>query len=197
MVAAVTPRFTEAEYLALEGVAETRHEFIQGDILGMAGAELDHNQIVQNIRFAFGLQLRGQPCRVLGGDQRVLAEATREYFYPDVLVTCLEPDLVDPAPRSLRNPQTIVEVLSRSTEAKDRGAKWLPYKTIPSLNEYLTVASNVQRIEHHQRGADGWIVKTILEGQIALSNGLVLAFTDAYDMVDLGAASQKTPGEDK
>ena len=184
MVVVASPRFTEVEYLALEGVAEIRHEFIQGDIVGMAGAELEHNQIVQNIRLALGLQLRGRPCRVVGSDQRVLAEATREYFYPDILVTCLEPDLVDPAPRSLRNPQIIVEVLSPSTEAKDRGAKWLAYQTIPSLIEYLTVASHVQRIEHHRRGPDGWMVKTIAEGQIALSNDLTVTFADAYDQVD-------------
>lgn len=189
MVAASTPRFTEAEYLALEGVAEIRHEFIQGDIVGMAGAELEHNQIVQNIRLAFGLQLRGRPCRVVGSDQRVLVEATREYFYPDVLVTCLEPDLVDPAPRSLRNPQIIVEVLSPSTEAKDRGTKWLAYQTIPSLTEYLTVASHVRRIEHHRRGPDSWMVTTRTEGQFALSNRLTLAFADAYDQVDVAATT--------
>lgn len=75
MVGVASPRFTEVEYLALEGVAEIRREFIQGDIVGMAGAELEHNQIVQNIRLALGLQLRGRPCRIVGSDQRVLAFA--------------------------------------------------------------------------------------------------------------------------
>src|SRR5262245_12945256 len=100
-------RFTESEYLALEGAADVRHEYIAGDIIGMAGAELDHNQIVTNVKVALTSGLRGRSCRVVGNDQRVRVEATGEYFYPDVLVTCLEPQLIEPAPRSLLNPQVI------------------------------------------------------------------------------------------
>ncbi len=88
--------FTEREYLALEAVAETRHELIGGQILGMAGAEPEHNQIVHNLHLALGTALHDRLCRIAGADQRVRIEATAEYFYPDVVVTCAE------APRSGR-----------------------------------------------------------------------------------------------
>ncbi|MEM7677152.1 MAG: Uma2 family endonuclease, partial [Myxococcota bacterium] len=176
---------TEAEYLALEGVADTRHEFIQGDILGMAGAELEHNQVVQNIRFSFGLQLWGRPCRVLGSDQRVLVESSREYFYPDVLVTCLEPRLVEPAPRSLLNPQVIIEVLSPTTEAKGRGTKWLAYRTIPTLTDYLSVSTSARHIEHHRRKSEDWLVQMLDEGDIKVAHDLTLSFADVYDQTNI------------
>src|SRR5436189_4584827 len=87
-------RFTSKEYLALEAVAETRHEYTGGQIVAMAGAELEHNQIAQNVRTELSDALVDRPCRILSSDQRVFVEAVGEYFYPDVLVTCLEPLLV-------------------------------------------------------------------------------------------------------
>jgi len=117
MVAVYPPRFTETEYLALEGVAEVRHEFINGDILAMSGAEPEHNQVVQNVRFELGAQLRHSGCRVTGSDQRVVVQSVGQYFYSDVVLTCSEPRYVDPSPRSLVNPELIVEVLSPPSEA--------------------------------------------------------------------------------
>jgi len=105
-------RFTVKEYLALEAVAEIRHEFTGGQIVAMAGAEFEHNQIAQNVRSELTGALADRPCHIVGSDQRVYVEAVGEYFYPDVLVTYLEPRLIDPKPRSLVNPQVIVEVLS-------------------------------------------------------------------------------------
>src|SRR5207237_7284877 len=101
--------FTAKEYLALEAVAEIRHEFTGGQIVAMAGAELEHNQIAQNVRSELTAALGERPCHIVGSDQRVYVEAVGEYFYPDILVTCLEPRLVEPKPRSLVNPHLIVE----------------------------------------------------------------------------------------
>src|SRR5438045_2897778 len=99
MVASRAPTsFTEKEYLALEAVAETKHELVAGQILAMAGAELDHNQICTNVKPALAAALGQRPCRVVGSDQRVKVEATAEYFYPDVVVVCGEPSLVEPNP---------------------------------------------------------------------------------------------------
>jgi len=185
MAAIPATRFTVKEYLALEAVAETRHEFTGGQIVAMAGAELEHNQIAQNVRTELTAALADRPCHIVGSDQRVYVEATREYFYPDVLVTCLEPRLVDPKPRSLVSPQLIVEVLSESTERYDRSDKWLAYRTISSLTDYVMVSSLRREVEHYQRLPDGsWTLRPPRhDGECILSNGVVLAIPRLYRLV--------------
>jgi Uma2 family endonuclease len=181
----VSRRFTAKEYLALEAVAEVRHEFTGGQIVAMAGAELEHNQICQNVRSELTAVLGDRPCHIVGIDQRVYVEATGEYFYPDVLVTCLEPRLVDPKTRSLVNPQLIVEVLSESTERYDRGDKWLAYRTIPSLTDYVMVSSLRREIEHYQRLPDGsWTLRPPQrDGESTLASGIVLNVHRLYRLV--------------
>lgn len=174
-------RFTEQEYLALEAVAELKHEYIGGDIIGMAGAEIDHNQIAENVKLEIGVALKGRPCRVLGSDQRVKAAATGEYFYPDAIVTCLDPELVGPTPRALLNPQVIIEVLSPSTEARDRGPKWLAYRTIPTLTDFVMLASERRSLEHYQRAPDGsWTLRELTKGTCTLSSGVRLDLEALY-----------------
>jgi Uma2 family endonuclease len=175
------PRFTVKEYLALEAVAETRHEFTGGQIVAMAGAELAHNQVVQNVRAELATQLGEKRCRILGGDQRVKVEELDEYFYPDVLVTFLEPQLIDPRPRSLVNPEVIVEVLSETTA----GDKWLAYRTIPTLTDYVMVSSTRREIEHWQRVEDGtWTFRALRDrGACVLSNGATLDLGKLYRLV--------------
>lgn len=178
-------RFTAKEYLALEAVADTKHEFFGGYIVAMAGAELEHNQIAQNIRAELTTALADRPCRILGSDQRVFVESVVEYFYPDVVVTCLEPVLVEPKPRSLVNPQVIVEVLSESTERYDRGDKWLAYRSIPSLTDYVMVASTKRALEHYHRLPDGsWTLRVLeQDGTSTLGNGAVLDLVRLYRLV--------------
>ena len=178
-------RFTAKEYLALEAVADVRHEFTGGQIVAIAGAELEHNQIAQNVRSELTAALVDRPCHIVGSDQRVYVEAVGEYFYPDVLVTCLESRLVDPKPRSLVNPQLIIEVLSESTERYDRGDKWLAYRTIPSLTDYVMISSARREIEHYQRSPDGsWTLRPLQrEGESVLSSGVVLAVHRLYRLV--------------
>lgn len=178
-------RFTAKEYLALEAVAEVRHEFTGGQIVAMAGAELEHNQIAQNVRSELTAALGDRPCHIIGSDQRVFAEVTGEYFYPDVLVTCLEPRLVDPRSRSLVNPQLIVEVLSESTERYDRGDKWLAYRTIPSLTDYVMISSLRREVEHYQRLPDGsWTLRPVMrDGETVLTGGITLHVRRLYRLV--------------
>lgn len=179
-------RFTENEYLALEAVAETRHEYVGGDIIGMAGAEIEHNQIAQNVKLVLGNALSGKPCRILGSDQRIRVEETGEYYYPDVVITCLDPQLVGPAPRSLLNPQVIVEVLSPTTEARDRGAKWIAYQTIPTLRDYVMLAADRRRFEHYQREQDGkWTLTVLTDGACTLSSGVKMEMPALYLLTDL------------
>ena len=185
MAAAHASRFTAKEYLALEAVAEIRHEFTGGQIVAMAGAELEHNQIAQNVRTELTAALGDRSCHIVGSDQRVYVEAIGEYFYPDVLVTCLEPRMIDPKPRSLVNPQLIVEVLSESTERYDRGDKWLAYRTIPSLTDYVIISSIRREVEHYQRLPDGsWTLRPPQrDGESLLSSGVVLNVHRLYRLV--------------
>jgi Uma2 family endonuclease len=185
MAAGPAIRFTAKEYLALEAVAEIRHEFTGGQIVAMAGAEFEHNQIAQNVRSELTAALGDRPCHIVGSDQRVYVEAIGEYFYPDVLVTCLEPRLIDPKPRSLVNPQLIVEVLSESTERYDRGDKWLAYRTIPSLTDYVMISSIRREVEHYQRLPDGsWTLRPPQrDGESVLASGVVLNVHRLYRLV--------------
>jgi Uma2 family endonuclease len=187
MVAPRASRFTADEYLALEGVAKTKHEYFGGDIVAMAGAEPEHNQIAENVRAELRGALEGRPCRILGSDQRVRSDASGEYFYPDLVVTCLDPVFVEPRPRSLVNPQVLVEVLSDSTEQHDRGEKWVAYRSIPSLTDYVMVASTRRELEHYHRLPDGsWTYRVLQQtGIVTLGNGAVLDLARLYELVDL------------
>jgi Uma2 family endonuclease len=188
MVAPSASRFTVKEYLALEAVADTKHEYFGGYIVAMAGAELDHNQVAQNVRAELTSALADRPCRILGSDQRVVAESIGEYFYPDVVITCLDPVLVEPKPRSLVNPQVIIEVLSESTERYDRGEKWAAYQSISSLTDYVMVASTKRELEHYHRLPDGsWTYRTLKQaGTVTLGNGAVLDIEKLYRLVGEG-----------
>jgi len=202
MVAPSSVPFTVREYLALEGVAEARHEFCGGRILAMAGADPTHNTIVHNLHVIIGSVLRDRPCRVWGSDQRVLVETIHEYFYPDLVVTCLDAVVVEPTPVSLTNPQIIIEVLSESTERYDRGDKWSAYRMIPTLMDYVMVSTRWREIDHHQRRSNGtWTLRTVADHQksgprvvggdgtdtsaleaaaITLGSGLVLELAQIY-----------------
>ncbi|MCL2448242.1 MAG: Uma2 family endonuclease [Polyangiaceae bacterium] len=177
--------FTEKEYLALEGVAETKHEYSGGRILAMAGAEIEHNQIAQNVRAELMRSIdEDGPCRILSADQRVKVEATSEYYYPDVIVTCLEPRLVEPRPRSLLNPQVIVEVLSGSTAAHDQGTKWAAYQTIRTLTDYVLVSSTRRSVAHYRRRDDGsWELYMVAGGAVTLAAGMELDVARLYRLV--------------
>src|SRR5437763_16821511 len=116
------------EYLALEEQADTRNEYFDGEIFAMAGATLEHNVICANLIRELGNQLEESPGRVCTSDQRVKIEDTGLYTYPDITVVCGEPRFEDQGRRTVRNPTLIVEVLSESTEAYDRGDKFAHYQ---------------------------------------------------------------------
>jgi Uma2 family endonuclease len=179
-----SPTFTVKEYLALEAVAEIKHEYCGGRILAMAGGQPNHNVIATNLAADLNLALEDRPCLTYSSDQRVLIESIQEYFYPDITVTCLEPSYTDPNPRSLTNPQLIIEVLSESTERYDRGDKWNAYRVIPTLTDYVMVSSRFREVEHYQRSADGgWSSRTLRAGAITLSNGVALEVSRIYRKV--------------
>lgn len=178
------------EYLAFERQAATRHEFVGGEVFAMAGASARHNLIVGNLVTELNVQMRGRLCRVYPSDLRVAVSAEGPYYYPDVVALCEEPRFLDDADDTLLNPTVVLEVLSSSTEAFDRGLKFAHYRTVTSLQEVVFVAQEVVRVEHFVRQPDGqWLLSdhSTLEAVVELpSLGCRLALAHVYDKVDAG-----------
>jgi len=161
-------RHTVEEYLALERASEERHEYLDGQIYAMAGESPSHGDICINLIAELRTQLRGKPCRVWTKDTKVRSEplplrphARKGLFsYPDLVIVCGEPQFLDPRQDVLINPKMIIEVLSPTTEAFDRGEKFRRYRTFnASLTDYVVVSQNLPMIEHFARQANGqWVI---------------------------------------
>jgi Uma2 family endonuclease len=146
---------TPSEYLALERKAETRSEYLDGDMVAMSGGSREHNLIVTNIVSELRTQLKGRPSEVYSNDMRVKVSASGLYTYPDVVVVCGEPSFEDENIDTLTNPTVVIEVLSDSTESYDRGTKFSHYRKIASLVEYLLVSQHERRVEQFVRKPEG------------------------------------------
>jgi Uma2 family endonuclease len=189
MVSPAPTSFTEAEYLALEGASDRRHEFVDGVIVAMAGARPPHNVIAANVTAALVALGRPRGCVAMTSDQRVHVPATRLYAYPDVIVACGERRYDDGDPPSLLNPAVIVEVTSDSTEDYDRGTKFLHYQAIDALCEYVLVSHRERRIDRYRRlDEGGWLLSTATGEDASIDLGAVggsLSLADVYAGVDL------------
>ena len=174
--------YTFAEYLALEAKSETKHEYINGEVFAMAGGTPDHAALAAAVIRLLGTALLGRPCRVYTSDLRIRVLATGLATYPDVSVVCrpFEPDPEDA--NTAVNPVVIVEVLSDSTEAYDRGEKFAHYRRLPSLRDYLLVLQREARIEHYRRNEDdSWTLREVrATGAVRLSIGCELSVEDVY-----------------
>ena len=143
-----------ADYLQFEEAASIRHEYIGGRIHAMAGTSERHNLIAGNVFALLHARLRGGPCRAYMSDFKVRLEINRDdiFYYPDIMVACIREGVET---HYLRYPKLIVEVLSPSTEAIDRREKFLNYRTIPTVAEYVTVAQDTREVMIHRR-VDNW-----------------------------------------
>jgi Uma2 family endonuclease len=161
MSALPATRLSPAEYLRRERLASSRSEYHRGAVVAMAGTSRRHGRIVTNLSTTLDLQLRDRPCNVYSSDLRVSVRGGEHYVYPDVIVTCGEEAFEDDQFDALTNPLVIIEVLSPSTEAYDRGDKFLLYQTIPSLREYVLVTQAPRRIEVFRKQPDGsWLYQS-------------------------------------
>jgi Uma2 family endonuclease len=191
------PRLTPEEYLEREDAAECKSEFYQGEMFAVAGATYNHNLIGGNVVRHLGNQLLGRPCSTCGSDMRIHVPRTGLYTYADALVICGEPRFLDWKQMTLLNPTVIVEVLSASTEAYDRGRKFEHYQSIESLREYLLVASDRLSAWLYRRQSQfEWLLITAntAESTVELeSAGCRLALRDLYDRVELPPESLTAP----
>jgi Uma2 family endonuclease len=155
--AAHQPTFTADDYLAWEPTQLDRHEYLDGEVFAMAGAEDRHVTVSGNCYMALRQHLSGSPCRTYMSDMRLHVAAVNSYFYPDVLVTCSALDLA--SPKAKTEPKLIIEVLSPSTAAYDRGLKFSHYRNLASLEEYALIDLDTRTTDCYRKGADGlWVL---------------------------------------
>ena len=187
IVSQAPPRFyTEDEYLALEEMAEQKSEYVNGEIIPMPGGTDYHGALAMNLGSAFIVALRGRGCLIMSSDVKI--RAASQMYYPDLSITCGPREHYGDNRTVITNPILVAEVLSPSTEGKDRGEKFRNYLTIDSLAVYLLVSQDSPRVEQFSRGEAGhwdYTLVTGLEGVLdipALSVSLKLA--DIYDQID-------------
>jgi Uma2 family endonuclease len=196
-------RFTVEEYLAFERASDERHEYLDGVIYAMAGSSSpqamageseDHGTICMNLAVSLGSQVRGTPCRVFSKDMKVRCGPyrphTREglYAYPDLVVVCGSSQYHDQIRDVLLNPTVIGEVLSPSTEAFDRGEKFLRYRAwLSTLTDYLLVAQHRPLIDHYHRQEDStWTLRALegLHAHVHLETiGCTVPLADVYERI--------------
>ncbi len=180
------PRHSVEQYFQLEFDASDKHEYHDGEILAMAGTSYDHCVILPNVVGELRAALKGKPCRVLDGNLRIRIPGTPRYVYPDASVICGQPqfDPLDPRPMTVTNSRVIIEVLSPSTEAYDRGDKFTHYREIASLEEYIRVSQDRPSVETFSRQPDGSWSFTTFSGRDAVLKvrclGVELPMAEVY-----------------
>lgn len=152
---------TEDEYLAFERTSDERHEFVNGEVFAMAGGTSNHSTVMMSIGAELRFALRKRRCQTHAADMRIYIPTSGRYVYADASVVCGKPQFKDETHDTLLNPRVVVEVLSPSTEAYDRGEKFEHYQTVPSIMHYVLAAQDKPRIEVFTRMGDGsWHLRT-------------------------------------
>jgi Uma2 family endonuclease len=155
------PYFSTEEYLQIEAASPIKHEYIDGRMYAMVGVSDPHNAIGVNLISMLRNHLRGSGCRVYYSDMKARLEERNRFFYPDVMVTCDPRDFATESLYFKRYPSLIVEILSDSTEAFDRGDKFEDYRTLESLREYVLISSKRPLVECYRRSElNLWVLQT-------------------------------------
>ncbi len=187
-------RYSIEEYLKLEGESAERHEYHDGKILAMAGGSPEQSFIISNVVREAGNALKGKPCRVAESNLRVRIPRLPRYVYPDASIICgpIHLDPQDPQRHSVLNPRVIVEVLSTSTEAYDRGEKFTQYRQIESFEEYILISQDRPNFESFLRQPDGaWSIQacTGLQGIAKIrSLGIEIPMAEIYAGIEWPAS---------
>ena len=174
--AAHQPVMTGTDYLAWEATQLDRHEFVGAEVFAMAGAEDRHVTVCGNAYIALRQHLSGSPYRTYMTDMRLSVATLGSYFYPDILVTCSANDRASSLVKS--EPKLIVEVLSPSTAAYDRGLKFSHYRSLPSLQEYALIDLDTRCTDCYRLGTDGlWVLHPFNSGQTVQLASVALDIT--------------------
>lgn len=149
-------RVTYAEYTVLAEQSDVRLEYIGGEVVAMAGGTIEHGRLIAQASLLLGIALRGRRCVVMPADVRVRIRAADRGTYPDLHVVCSEVQRDPDDALSIVNPTVVVEVLSDSTAATDRGSKFDDYRRLASLREYVTVSQRERLVEVWKREGRRW-----------------------------------------
>jgi Uma2 family endonuclease len=183
-------QMSEADYLHYEQDSDLRHELINGQVIAMTGASPSYNRVSVNLIRILGTMLRQSACEVYGSDMRVKIP-NGNYVYPDLSIVCGESKFDETAFATLTNPQCVIEILSPTTEAYDRGEKFRQYRRIPTLREYLLVAQDSARIDQYWQQSDAiWRFTDVegLDANLALKTiDCELLLREVYERVVLSA----------
>ena len=176
------PRFTPEEYFTWEEQQLERHEYINGEVYAMSGGTINHSDIAGNLLILLKTHLRGSGCKTLNSDARVNIVESTNYVYPDISVTCNERD--KSTTQYITYPSLIVEVLSPTTEAYERGNKFKMYRQNPSLQEYVLVDADAMSIELFRKNdGDNWRIINYQAGDLVELKSVNLTFPieDVYE----------------
>lgn len=186
MALAENLKLSVTDYLQGELVSEVKYEYINGEVYAMVGVKRAHDTVTTNLIAFLHAHLRGTPCRVHSGEMKIRVQTADDdcFFYPDLHVTCSATDTEE-----LFNsqPKLIIEVLSEATERYDRAEKFHHYRKLPSLEEYVLIAQDIQRVECYRR-TDTWDLQLYQQGENAVFQALALelAVADIYEGVFAG-----------
>jgi len=190
-------RLSQDEYLAIERAAPFRSEYFNGRMYAMAGGSYRQAVVINNLAFALRIDLANRRCQVTTSDVRVRVDPGGLYTYPDVVVVCGEPLYADSHRDTILNPVFIVEVLSPSTEAYDRGFKSAQYRSMASLQEFALVSQAEPRIEIFRRRPEGGWFFTEAAGLEAVgrieSIACTLPLAAVYENVAFGGEDEADP----
>lgn len=176
-----TTLLTPEEYLAAERAAETRSEYVNGVVCPMTGANVNHIRIVRNLTLILGPALEDGACELLPTEMKVRLPDSQKFFYPDITVVCGEMQFHDKRRDIILNPTLVIEVLSESTEAFDRGEKFQSYQRIDSFREYVLIAQAPPLVEQFVRQDDGSWIYTSVAGR---ENSLTLSTVNCQLRLD-------------
>lgn len=184
---APTDYISEEEYLARERLAETKSEYFNGRIYPMTGFNLAHNCLTMSIIGHLGQQLRHTQFHLMASQMRTKISAIGFYTYPDLLVCDEAMRFTDESQENLLNPLIIIEVLSPSTEAYDRGEKFARYRRLDSLTDYILISQDRMSLEHFRRQENGdWLLHEVEQPTAVLtieSIGCRLVVSEVYERV--------------
>ncbi len=185
---------TVDEWRELEQQSEIKHEYIDGQVYAMAGGTLDHSFVAVNVVALLNRAFSGRSCRAYNSDAAARLSPTC-YTYPDATVTCDEQDRGRIT--EVKTPRAIVEVLSDSTEARDRGVKFEYYRACPSIQEYVLVSTRRQLIDVYSRTQEGWMLHTYEPGNevVLTSIDVRLPLTAFYEGTDVPEILEVPKGE--
>ncbi len=189
-----TSAVTAEDYLRLERAAAYKSEYYAGEVFAMAGSTPEHSLITANVLRELGNLLKGRPCAPYDSNLRIRVSASGLYTYPDASVVCGALQFADEHRDTVINPTLVVEVLSDSTEAYDRGNKFEHYRTLPSLKEYVLVSQKAPLVDVFTRGAEAvWALTPVrgIEATVRLQSlDIELRLREIYDRVEF---TEKAP----